>query len=127
MNTLSIYSLIALKGSNLHIGHHIISLHGRTKTRLLLEAMLLGGEGGTEGLKRDQLRYKVYQDALALPLQASPSSRLRESQDSSLSKLISRSRSFLKESLRDTEWSSELEWFVYSERERNWKLVQIRA
>ncbi len=121
----SLYSLISLKGSNLYIGSHIVALHGRKKTRLLLEAMLKEG-GGEEGLHREQLKREVYSDAEASPVALS--SRLRESQDGSLSKLISRSRSFLKESLRDTTWSSEVDWFVYCQAARRWQLaVRNRA
>ncbi len=47
-----IYSLIALKGSNLHIGQHIVALHGRKKTKLLLEAML---SQSREGLRMEVL------------------------------------------------------------------------
>ncbi|MBC7533931.1 MAG: hypothetical protein H7318_20380 [Oligoflexus sp.] len=123
MNT-CIPSLISLKGSNLHIGQHIVALHGRKKTRLLLEAMLKAGSH-EEGLHREQLKREVYSNP-ALPQQTT-SSRLRESQDGSLSKLISRSRSFLKESLRDTAWSHEVDWFVYSEKNRKWQLMRNRA
>lgn len=123
MNT-CIHSLISLKGSNLHIGQHIVALHGRKKTRLLLEAMLKANPR-EEGLHREQLKREVYSDG-DLP-QPHLSSRLRESQDGSLSKLISRSRSFLNESLRDTAWSNEVDWFVYSEKNRKWQLVRNRA
>jgi len=125
----NIYSLIALKGSNLHIGHHILSLQGRKKTLRLMEAMLSSGCGGQEGFKRDQLRAHVYhdQDFATVASRAEPSQRLRESQDGSLSKLISRSRRFINESLQDTDWSRSLDWFVYSDKERKWQLVQNRA
>lgn len=120
----SIYSLISLKGSNLYIGPHIVSLHGRKKTKRLLEAMLKGDERET-GLHREQLKSEVYGGERS---SSAMSLRLRESQDGSLSKLISRSRSFLRESLRDTSWAQEVDWFVYSQAERRWQLaVRNRA
>ncbi|RYZ53208.1 MAG: hypothetical protein EOP07_18245 [Proteobacteria bacterium] len=121
----SISSHIALKGSNLHIGQHIVALHGRKKTRMLVEAMINSDRDG-QGMNREDLRRHVYQLPGRLGAQeASP--RLLESQDGSLSKLISRSRSFLKESLEGSAWSRQLDWFVYSDKERKWQLVQIRA
>lgn len=126
MNVPAIYSLIALKGSNLHIGPYIVTLHGRKKMRLLFEAMLRGSGEGSDGLRREQLRAEVYSDPQPAATQI-PSRRLRESQDGSLSKLISRSRNFLKESLRDSPWSHEVDWLVYSEKSRTWQLLQSKA
>ena len=114
--------VITLKGSNLHIGQHIVTLHGRKKTKALLEAMLTEQQ---QGIRRDQLRSKVYEHSSS-SLQP-PSLRLKEAQDGSLSKLISRSRNFLNQSLADTPWSEQIEWFVYQEKERRWQLYQQRA
>ncbi|MBC7662042.1 MAG: hypothetical protein H7249_20295 [Chitinophagaceae bacterium] len=117
---------IVLKGSNLHIGQHIVALHGRKKTRMLLEAMMGDNPGEPEkkprpkGIDREYLRREVY----AARADMDVSLRLRESQDGSLSKLISRSRKFLLESLAETPWSRELDWLVYSDEDRSWQLVR---
>jgi hypothetical protein len=108
---------IRLKGTNLYINQHIVSLRTRTKTLLLVKAML--AENGERAMDRESLRSHVYD------CPEEPSERLRISQDSSLNKLISRSRTFLAESLRDSDLSRSIDWFVYCNRERTWRLFEM--
>lgn len=105
---------IELRGSNLHIGPHIIPLKTRNKTLLLVEAMLQD-----DPINKDCLRRRVY----ASP--EPPSERLRLAQECSLNKLISRSRNFLAQSLATSELSARIQWFVYSNRERTWRLFDF--
>lgn len=108
---------IQLKGNNLYIDQHIVPLRTRAKTLLLVKALL--SEDGEAAIDRESLRSRVY----AGP--GEPSERLRLAQDSSLNKLISRSRSFLADSLQDSDLSRCIDWFVYCNRERKWRLFEI--
>ncbi len=115
-----------LKGSNLHVNQHIVALHGRKKTKALVAALLAEQDprGGTE---RRLLREEVYPLSGADGHSREPSSRLRECQDTSLTKLISRSRRFLRDSLQETGLAEVFEWFVYRHEERRWYLYEEKT
>lgn len=114
----SLVTMIQLRESNLHVGSYIIPLYGRKKMLHLVQVMIEGGGG----LSRPELRSAIYR----CNSDEEQSFRLRDSQDCSLSKLISRSRRHLKLALGGTPWGQTIDWFVYSERGKYWRLHQLR-
>ncbi len=119
MNPRHTLSMIQLKGSNLYVGHYIIPLHGRKKMHQLILALF----AREEGLSRKGIRKIIYrnEDESLLSL------RLIDSQDASLSKLISRSRRHLKITLADTPWAKAIDWFVYDDVSKLWHLTVVKG
>lgn len=114
----TLVSMIQLRESNLHVGSYIIPLYGRKKMLHLVQVMIEGGRD----LNRPELRKAIYRTNT----DEEQSFRLRDSQDCSLSKLISRSRRHLKLALSGTPWGQTIDWFVYSEKGKFWRLHEIR-
>jgi hypothetical protein len=109
-------NLIELRGTNFHVGSFIIPLQGRKRMHALIKFLL----EHPEGAKRDCIRGAIY------PHSAKELSfRLRDSQDCSLSKLISRSRGYLKQALSDSELGQSIRWLVYCEDKKFWRLSNI--
>ena len=115
----TLLTMIQLRESNLHVGSYIIPLYGRKKMMHLVQVMIEGGRG----LSRPELRKAIYRSNP----DEEQSFRLRDSQDCSLSKLISRSRRHLKLALGGTPWGQTIDWFVYNEQGKFWRLHELRA
>lgn len=118
MNENTIITMIQLRGTNLYIGSYIIPLHGR-KRMLSLISYLIDKDRPVE---RHEIRKAIYKQ----PHERDLSFRLRDSQDCSLSKLISRSRRYLKFALADTPWSASIDWFIYEDRTKTWTFYQAK-
>lgn len=52
--------------------------------------------------------------------------KILRNQDSTLRRLISRTRSIIKEALDGTEWENAAEWMVYRDRDELWRFVQLK-
>ena len=115
----TIVTMIQLRETNLHVGSYIIPLHGRKKMMQLIQIMI----SDEKGMSRAELRGSIYKQNSSDEL----SFRLRDSQDCSLSKLISRSRRYLKLALDGTPWGRSIDWFVYHEQEKFWSLHKLRS
>ncbi|RYZ91215.1 MAG: hypothetical protein EOP04_01270 [Proteobacteria bacterium] len=107
---------IELRGTNFHVGAFIIPLHGRKRMYALIKFLL----ENPEGAKRDRIRCAIYPDS-----SKELSFRLRDSQDCSLSKLISRSRRYLKQALADHDVGKHIRWLMYCGDERCWRLSDL--
>ncbi len=107
---------IELRGTNFHVGAFIIPLHGRKRMYALIKFL----HENPDGAKREKIRCAIYPDS-----SKELSFRLRDSQDCSLSKLISRSRRYLKQALSDHEMGKNIRWLMYCDDERCWRLSDL--
>lgn len=109
-------TVVQLRSTNLFIGPYIVPLYGR-KRMLSLVQFLIQQDGPAQRIK---IRKTIYKHDNEQDL----SFRLRDSLDCSLSKLISRSRRFLQQALKDTPWGTSIEWFYYHEDQKSWSLCR---
>ncbi len=110
---------IRVQHKNLRVGDFIIPLHCKKRTLELVKYLA----NTSRGASRSELRKHIYGKSQADL--ANMSERLIECQEMSLSKLISRSRKYLKLSLQGTEWEKTIEWFVYDDIQKIWFLSNL--
>lgn len=109
---------IRLIDKNLWVNSIMIPLVTRDKTLDLVQVFFFS-EG--RGLKKDEILMAVY------GAEKRDSQRYRESLDIRLTKLLSRTRKFLKESLEAVHLPFHLDWLVFDVRTKSYHLYKIRA
>jgi hypothetical protein len=102
---------IYLSSNYLYVGSYHISLHGRRRTLELLKHLMLH----SDGLYHEDLRERMFG-------RTSQNKRILKTQDSSLRKLIARTRTIVTSALAHTEWTDKIQWFVYRDQDETWNL-----
>lgn len=109
---------IKLIEKNLWINRIMIPLASREKTLFLIQAFF---RSETLSLTKAEIISAVY------GVEEHNSSRYREAQEINLTKLLSRTRSFLEESLEHTYLPFPLDWLVFDIKTRRYCLYRIRT
>ncbi|RYZ91216.1 MAG: hypothetical protein EOP04_01275 [Proteobacteria bacterium] len=98
----------------LYIGKYHISLHGKRRSIELLQNLL----AHKDGIYHADLRECMFG-------RTSKNKRILRTQDCTLRKLITRTRTMLTSALAQTEWTDGVQWLVYRDRDESWKLFHL--
>lgn len=109
-------NLVKLSSRYLYIGNCLISLHGKKRTFQLIEVLLQH----KDGIYHDDLRTLMFG-------RTSNNPRILKAQNVSLEKLITRTRTMIRDALAETEWAKKVQWCVYRDRDDSWKFIHVLA